>query len=525
MTFTVVQKIKGKHYLYECTGEWDSEKKQCRQKRVYIGPCDEDGNLLPEKKRLVIKESRTFGQYHLLKELAEQSGIADSLEKAFGKSDAERILAVAMLRISCPKTLRNIKNQIEETFAAELLGAEDDLTSQYLSGFLSRVGKKENAIAAYSKSMMKDDRTVILDMTSFGSSSKLFEMLEYGDDYRRTKLPQVSFSLAHSLDRDMPVYYKLCQGSIADKSTLKGMVTDLKDLGAPSSHAIMDRGFYSPSNISFMFEEGLGFTIPMPFGLKTAKELISESNKHLDDPVCCRMIGGSLVHIWETVSEPVEGKISRTIVFLDENSMNDQRNILFARITDFEKRMSGAKWHPGIFKELVKNRADRPLLKMFDIGRGKDGMVSAERKRNAMSFELNKCGKIIILTTSDDPAEDVLAAYRLKNEIEKLFETFKDELEGGISYLSSENSARGMIFAEFVAVTLHYVLASRLRTAGLGRNVWIPDIISLLNKLKITYMNDRWRLNEVSKKQREMYEALGVPIPAAHDYIGFKPLS
>ena len=48
MTFRTVQKIKGKHYLYESEGVWDPEKKQCRLNRTYIFPLDEHGILLPE---------------------------------------------------------------------------------------------------------------------------------------------------------------------------------------------------------------------------------------------------------------------------------------------------------------------------------------------------------------------------------------------------------------------------------------------------------------------------------------------
>jgi len=481
MTFTTVQKIKGKYYLYESTGTWDSEKKQCRQKRTYLGPCDEHGNLLPERKRNVIKESRTIGQYHLLKELAKQTNMYDSLEKAFGIFDAERILALAMLRISCPKTLRNIKNQIEETFIKELTGVDDDLTSQYLSSFLSRIGKNENAITVYSKNMMDKDNTVILDLTSFASSSKLFDMLEYGDDYKKTKLPQVSFGLAHSTDRNIPIYYKLYPGSIADKATLKGMILDLKDIGASSSHAILDRGFYSAENLRFMISENIGFTIPLPFGINAAKEHISESNRHLDDPRCLRMINDSVIRVWEVPRE--ENENIRTIVFLDEDSLREQRNSLISRAEDFEKRTAKKEWHPNIIKELAKNRNDRRILKMFEFSKGEDGSVVTERKRNSMSFELNKCGKIIILTTSNDEAIDILVRYRLRNEIEKLFETFKNNLNGGVNYLSSENSAKGMIFTEFVAVTLRYVLAARIRDANLGSKTWVPDVISLLNKL------------------------------------------
>ena len=47
MTYKVVQKQKnGNYYLYEARGVWDPVKKNSVQKRVYIGVCDKDGNLL-----------------------------------------------------------------------------------------------------------------------------------------------------------------------------------------------------------------------------------------------------------------------------------------------------------------------------------------------------------------------------------------------------------------------------------------------------------------------------------------------
>ena len=52
MTYTIVQPQKTKsgerYYLYEVTAEWDPVKKNAKQKRRYLGPCDKDGNLIVE---------------------------------------------------------------------------------------------------------------------------------------------------------------------------------------------------------------------------------------------------------------------------------------------------------------------------------------------------------------------------------------------------------------------------------------------------------------------------------------------
>ena len=50
MTYNVVQRIGNNYYLYSVEGKWDPEKKNSKQKRRYIGPCDKDGNPIPSKR-------------------------------------------------------------------------------------------------------------------------------------------------------------------------------------------------------------------------------------------------------------------------------------------------------------------------------------------------------------------------------------------------------------------------------------------------------------------------------------------
>ena len=81
MSYTVVQKIRDKLYLYEVDGYWDKERKQARQKRRYIGRCDEDGNLI--KKKLSQQEdsvSRTFGPAYILLDITGQTDFNDKVD-------------------------------------------------------------------------------------------------------------------------------------------------------------------------------------------------------------------------------------------------------------------------------------------------------------------------------------------------------------------------------------------------------------------------------------------------------------
>ena len=41
---------------------------------------------------------------------------------------------------------------------------------------------------------------------------------------------------------------------------------------------------------------------------------------------------------------------------------------------------------------------------------------------------------------------------------------------------------------------------------------WVPDVLNTLKKLKISCIGGKWRLNEVTKAQKELFGALGVNI-------------
>jgi transposase len=80
------------------------------------------------------------------------------------------------------------------------------------------------------------------------------------------------------VQRHLPIYFKAYPGSVSDVSTLKNLLAEVRELGVEECLLIMDRGFYSLGNV-----EDMDFIVPLPFGKGLAKDLISESNRLLDD--------------------------------------------------------------------------------------------------------------------------------------------------------------------------------------------------------------------------------------------------
>jgi len=78
----------------------------------------------------------------------------------------------------------------------------------------------------------------------------------------------------------------------------------------------------------------------------------------------------------------------------------------------------------------------------------------------------------------------------------------------------SEESAEGGLFINFLSLRLRLMLLERMKKAGLTDSMWVPDVISALKKLKISHVGEKWRLNEVTKTQRELFGALGIKVPS-----------
>lgn len=82
---------------------------------------------------------------------------------------ADTIVALALMRIIRPESLRNVADQFEESFLPELLEMDDELTLQFLSRFLSELRKDERARQRLFGTMIDNDDVLVYDLTSFKS--------------------------------------------------------------------------------------------------------------------------------------------------------------------------------------------------------------------------------------------------------------------------------------------------------------------------------------------------------------------
>ena len=506
MTYDHIKTVGDKHYLYRITGVWDPVKKNSRQVREYVGPCDENGNLIESRRRGTVIVSKTFGPYWLLQNISDSLDLEKKLSNCFGREKGEDILSIAMLRCVRPLPLRQVDDQMQESFLSEYR-SDDGMGSRDLSRLMT--GISEESRNMFFRSMYGGGGAIIFDLSSFGSESSRMSRLEYGDDYHKIHMPQVSMGMVHSVDTGRPFCYRLYSGSISDVSTLRNMAEFVSSLGCKDVHFIMDRGFYSESNLLSLLDNGMGFTTPVPSGRRVFKSVVSESikeNSSLSTYVFC----GSVFRVYET-NVNIGDRTIRAISYLDEGRRLDEISSLYSRICSYESILSQTKWTKGIHK-MLRKQYGTDILRFFELS-DDNGRLVFKRKRNAITAKENICGRMVILTTSEDPWDAILSKYRARNDIEFDFRQLKSDLEGGVKYLQTDGAADGLIFVQFVSLILRSEILRRISESDLKGRIWYPDVINELSKLKVSEMGGKLILNEVTKKQRDLYTSLKVDVP------------
>lgn len=509
MTYLVKQKIHGRTYAYEAENFWNSEKKQSRQKRNYLGVWDEaSGQIRPKIAERDVKTTKSLGPAYLLDSMGSEIQLRKKLSESFGK-DGDLILAVASSRLLHQTSLKNLRHVLEDSFLPEMYSLKESFSSQWLSRFLERLSTKDAAMTSFYNSLIAgEDETLIFDITSLSSASRNIDWLEWGYNRDGLDLPQVNLGLVLSLHRHLPIYFKLFPGSINDVVTLKNLVVEVKAFGITKSLFILDRGFYSEDNLKEMTKEKIDFILPLPFSVNIGKGLISETNKDIENPANAKRFGGDIFYIQE--SEIQIGEINAyAYVLFNKRREGSETNSFYNRLMDIEFALNGNDFkNPiGQFKHTAGN-FERYLECTVE---GKT--IHLRRKVNAISQASNRFGKTILLSATKRRWDEVLSLYRERDEVEKKFDDLKNELEAMPLRVQKIETLQGLLFIFFISLILRAILLRRARAAELLDKKSIEEILMELAKLRAVKVGGKWRLTEISKKQRTILEKMKIGIP------------
>ena len=511
--YRVEQKIHGHTYVYEVTSYWDAKKKQARQKRVYIGRKDPKTGEIVDTKRESSKpiDSLSFGTVCLLKHISKQIKLTDVLAKIFPEQ-YKQFLHLASFKVATGEPFY-LYNYWHET---QFLRRESSLEPQRISELLASLGGDDRSIEKFFSAWIKQNNkgsAVMFDITSVSSYSENNNLLEYGYNRDKEQIPQINLGVIsrHSEKYNLPLVYRIYPGSVNDVVTLSNITRMVKEYGLELDSFVLDRGFYSQENLSQMQKNHLKWLIPLPFRLILTRELLMEIEEEINSPLNSFSYNNTQIYNHTKRKIHIADIPCTAHIYLDKARQVKEEESLMQKILDFESLFS-----KKIFKSMkqAKEYLDETLKsqkRFFSIRKTK-GQFYLKRNPTEINADRRLLGKFVICTNNMSYSkEQVLALYRSKDGIEKIFQSFKQELGDRRNRTKSEATMRGSIFISFLALIITTHISKTMADNDLFRKFSKSELFKTLNKLKVFKLaNEHSLLSEITAKQKEIFSAFNI---------------
>ncbi|RLD75927.1 MAG: IS1634 family transposase [Bacteroidetes bacterium] len=515
MAYIIEQTIKGKIYLYNVESYWDKAKKQSRQKRTYIGPKNPVKKAISkqELKEITIKK---YGSVFLLKYMSEKIGLKNTLSEIFPEN-FDKILNLCYYQISD----ENPEYLFEYWFEQNYLQDSKKMSSSKISELYTTIGNSQVDIKMFLKNWIEylnPIKTIYYDITSISSYSENNDFIEWGYNRDSEKLAQLNLGLVYCKESSLPIYYQSYTGSLTDVKTLKNTVDFLSGFGLKEFLLILDRGFFSTSNILSLAKDksNISFIQPLPFSLKKVRGLARKYARETSDYSNAFLYNDSLLyHSSDTID--FEDETFNAHIFLNEKTKQAQKEAFLKSLLSIEQRFKNKTFESLKEYKDFRNNEIPDKFKLFFKWRKFDKKI--EKNRRAINEYLSKNGIFVMANNTDLDRLQIIDYYRSKDSIEKVFDVMKNELLGKRLRAHSKESAEGRLFVKFITSILYSSISKIMKEKALFKNYSLRELMLELNKIQRTQINKKNIIfSELTKKQNKILEAFDINWKEKHSY-------
>jgi len=369
------QRIGKYTYLYESTSFRD-EQGRPRNKKVKIGKIDPYtdetiytpeyavkhgiGQTKPSEKppvvgniKEILDNVKDYGVFWFLMQIAEKIGLLKILQVAF-PSIWKEIFTLACYLVASDKPVMYCEDWLSENEWLDV----GSMSSQRVSDLLCAFGEADrNDFYRAWYQLIKEREYIALDITSVSSYSKKRDDCEFGYNRDGEDLPQTNLCLLFGEQSKLPIYQTVYSGSLGDVSTLECTTAKFQAMfGVNDAVFIMDKGFYSKTNVDMLLDKGVKFLVSVPFTNGYARKLIESERKDID----------SLENVIITSSDPIRGvhrdfvwgkHVLHTHMFFNPEKALKDRNELFTLITKLKNTVIS-----GVDYKQYKDDIERYLI-------------------------------------------------------------------------------------------------------------------------------------------------------------------
>lgn len=467
---TELRLINGTYYLYKITSKWNPEKKRSQKITLgLLGKITQESGFIESDKHKLKKAQNIFDDISV-KEYGLSSFIknhlyeyTDLLKKYFPEH-WKFIIASAYARFAFQSSLKNYQYHFSKSFLSESYTSVG-LSSSMITKKMREIGRNRQQILNFFKEFKVENDNILFDGTDLFSNSKKMRFPIKSKTKKGTFDNIINLMFVFSMKLKQPVYYRIMSGNIKDVSSFK---LCLDESGISDAIVIADKGFYSESNIEKLDKEQLNYIIPLRrnSALIDYSPIKSGNFKEFD---------GYFTYqkkiIWY-YQKKQNGK--RIIVYKNEELKNEEINDYLSRCETLPE-----KYDTKTFYE-----------KQYLFG--------------TIAFISN-------LDTNQTP-ESIYISYKSRNQIEVMIDVFKNIFEADKSYMQDDDAIEGWMFINFLIMLWYYKIIHQLKEQNLNNKYSPKDITTFLIDIKKVKINGKWHDENITKKNKVLFDKLNFPI-------------
>ena len=548
MSFIRYKQRDQKWYVYQVDNLWNKETKKYIQKSKYLGVAEEKGSSYKKREiQLVEKGIIDFGDSYIISKIFEQSGLKSILEQSIGNVDT--IINLVIYQLTVGSAMYNCKEWHEGNIARYLF-PKAQYTSQKISQFFQQCGDEKllrQFFQLYVKKFFQGSHGILIDSTSLPSAINT-NINTWGHTATNIET-KVGCLMLLDTKTELPIFFRIIPGDIADVSTLRLTIDEINKLGLNIQSAIFDAGYFSEENIKFLCANNINFVSRMPKSRTIFQELI-DSIGSIEKPSNAVQYGKRIIFIETKVVTLYDNEVYAHIILdmdkkskdthklLNEylaNSNNiddwctvqimsktptieqmkkksfiavigsDKKVILYDR-QNFNNPITAKLLNDnGFYEELQKIRLQKDLRIL--VNHYAEYLISTGRYNRDDNLSIQYCGFIILISKAAIAKQDILPTYYIRQSIEQIFGFAKINNLLPLR-VHSEIAIKGYVFTIFIALIIFITLRKYL-----NNYLTVEQALLILRNWKCKIYENQAVPTEPNKKIKEIFKKIKLTVP------------
>ena len=468
---TIRYKKRGnKWYVYELNQYWDKELKKPRQRTKYLGVAEEKNGSYSKPGRKIAttrveQEILDCGDSYAINETCKSIGLDQIIDDSFGNLDS--VMAAICFQITEGSAMYNCADWLEGNIAKRLFkGAKT--SSQDISRLIKILGSADLQTSFFKKYIAQffpDKRGILIDSTALpsaiNSSINAFGYASGGIE------ENVSCLMLVDKKSNLPIYFRAVGGDIADISTVKTTVTEIKKLGLKTESAILDAGFCSKENLQFMCSEDINFVTRLPKSHKIFHDFVKKTTD-IETAANAVQYGDRVVFIISKKDIVYDNEMFIHVI-LDPSKKSKDTNII------------------------LKDQLYESL---------------STQQQQTLNDKMKTAGFFILLSRQEIDRTQILPSYYARQAIEQIFGFAKSNNNILPLRVHDEKSIRGYLMLAFLVLIIFITMRQKIKSP-------MDKTLLTLRSLKAKIYDDTIIIQEPNKKTQDILKTLNIIMPTS----------